>query len=523
MIFPEEELVLSNVEPGPTQKRLALVIVVTITVVAIFVMGPLVDVHPGPVQPFLGIYLSVMFVVDLLTAVLLFAQFSILRTRALLVIANAYVFTALLTVLSILSFPGVFVPGGGVIGRLQTTAWLYVLWHCGFAAFVFAYALLQDLDLIEPYWQTAARPIALSLALTAAGVGAAGLLCIKVDLPGIMLDISRYSAMWPYYVGWPIGLCCATALITLWAQRRTVLALWLMVVMWLYLVEIPLSYYPIPKRFGLGWYSVRVIGFISSSLVLIVLLSEITMIYGRLLRAIRAQRNEREARLITGDAVAATIVHEVKQPLSGMVTSAEAGLRFIGRSIPDLGEAKEALRQIVVDGRRAAEVIGGIRALFTQERRSRVSLDLNNLVRETLAIAEHDLEKHRITVLTELDKQLPRINGDQIQLQQLLVNLIKNAIESMAVTDEPRALSVKSESRDGRDVTISVADTGNGIGPQDLDRIFNPLFTTKRDGMGMGLSICRSIAQAHDGQLWVSPNTPKGVIFYFSLTRSASA
>ena len=523
MIAPEEGLVLSNLEPGPTQTRLALGLVLTILVVSLLVMGPFVDIHPGAVGPLLPIYLSVMFVVDLITSVLLFSQFSILRSRALLVIANAYIFTALIMILSILSFPGVFLPGQGVIGKLQTTAWLYVLWHCGFAAFVFAYAWLQDLDVTEPYWQSAVRPILLSLALTIAGVAVAGFICIAVDLPGIMLDISRYSSMWPYYVGLPIAVFCTTALVMLWTRRRTVLVLWLMVVMWLYLVEIPLSYYPIPKRFGLGWYTVRGIGFISSSLVLVVLLSEITMIYGRLLRAIRAQRQEREARLITADAVAATIVHEVKQPLSGMVTSAEAGLRFINRPIPDLGEAKEAFTQIVADGRRATQVIGGIRSLFTQEGRSRVSLDLNKLIKETIALVEHDLEKHQITVVAELEKQLPPVNGDQIQLQQLLINLITNAIESMAATEEPGALSVRSEIREGRDVTIMVADTGTGIGSEDLDRVFNPLFTTKQDGMGMGLSICRSIAEAHDGRLWFSPNTPRGAVFYFSLAGSASA
>jgi signal transduction histidine kinase len=309
----------------------------------------------------------------------------------------------------------------------------------------------------------------------------------------------------------------------LWTRRRTVLALWLMVVMWLYLVEIPLSYYPIPKRFGLGWYSVRVIGFISSSLVLAVLLYEITILYGRLLRAIRARRRERDARLITGDAVAATIAHEVKQPLSGMMTNAEAGFRFINRATPDLGEAKEAFRQIVADGRRATEVIGGIRALFMQEKRSRVLLDLNGLIKETITLIGQDLEKHRVTVVSELDKQLPQVRGDQIQLQQLFVNLMTNAIESMAATGEPRALSVSSEITDDRNVTISVADTGIGIASQDLERLFNPLFTTKPGNMGMGLSICRSIVEAHDGRLWVSPNTPKGSVFYFSMVLSAPA
>jgi signal transduction histidine kinase len=526
MIVREEELVLSSLRPGPTQRRLALAVVLGFLIVAFIVTGPVAGMQLRPIEAFVPIYLTAMFVIDLITAVLLFAQFSILRTRAFLVIANGYVFTALIMIPYILTFPGVFEPGQGLIGGLQSTAWLYVLWHCGFAVFVFGFALLMDFDLTEPYWQGTARAmIVLSVVLTAAVVTVAAFLCIagEASLPGIMSDPSRFSLMWPYYVGAPIASLCVAALILLWIRRRTVLGLWLMVVMCLYLVEIPLSYYPAPIRFSVGWYTVRVIGFISSSLVLIVLLYEITMLYARLLGTIRAQRREREARLMTGDAVAATIAHEVKQPLSGMMTSADAGLRFLNRSMPDLAEAMGAFRQIVADGRRAAEVIGGIRSLFKQESRNTVSLDLNKLIKETLALLGQGLDKHRIMVVAELEGQLPQVTGDQIQLQQLLVNLITNAIDSMAATSEPRALSVRSEIRDDRDVTISIADTGTGIGSQNLDRVFNPLFTTKPDGMGMGLSICRSIIEAHDGRLWVSPNTPRGAVFYFSLARSASA
>jgi signal transduction histidine kinase len=150
-------------------------------------------------------------------------------------------------------------------------------------------------------------------------------------------------------------------------------------------------------------------------------------------------------------------------------------------------------------------------------------LDLNRLIKETLTLIGQDLEKHRVTVVSELDKQLPQVRGDQIQLQQLFVNLMTNAIESMTATGEPRALSVTSEITDDRNVTISVADTGIGIASQDLERLFNPLFTTKPGNMGMGLSICRSIVEAHDGRLWVSPNTPRGSVFYFSMVLSAPA
>jgi signal transduction histidine kinase len=249
---------------------------------------------------------------------------------------------------------------------------------------------------------------------------------------------------------------------------------------------------------------------VSGSLILFVLLYEITLLYAQLLRTILAQRREREARLVTGDAVAATIAHEIKQPLTAMVANADAGLRWLERSVPDLDEAKAALSAIGADGRRAGAVIGSIRAMFKSDTRNRTSLDINELVNEALVLLRSDLQKHRIVVQTDPSPQLPQVIGDRIQLQQVPLNLITNAIDSMANEDRPGVLSIKSEVQDGGGVMISVADTGKGIGSQDLDRIFNPLFTTKSGGMGMGLSICRSIIEAHEGRLWVVGNTPRG-------------
>jgi signal transduction histidine kinase len=243
----------------------------------------------------------------------------------------------------------------------------------------------------------------------------------------------------------------------------------------------------------------------------------------QLLRAVLAQRRERAARLMTGDAVAATIAHEVRQPLSGMITNADAGLRWLDRSMPDLDEAKAAFKQIVADGHRAGAVIGSIRAIFKKDARNRTSLDINDLIGEALALTRGDLQRHRILVQPEPDAQLPQVRGNRIQLQQVLLNLITNAIDSMAAKDGARVLCVRSEVDDGGGVIVSVADTGAGIGSQDLERIFNPLFTTKSSGMGMGLSICRSIIEAHDGRLWVVPNKPEGAVFQFMLVADGAA
>ena len=523
---PEEEFfVLSDLSPGSAQKWLALAVVLGLLVLVFIAAGPLSSVQPRRIDAFVPAYTTAMFVNDSITAILLFAQFSILRSRAILVIASGYVFTALILIPWILAFPGVFVSGRGLIGGLQSTSWLYFSWHAGFSMFVIGYALLKDADPGKRFWRgTVREAVALSVALTAAIVLAAAYVCIAFEalLPHVVLDPLRLSPLWPY-IGAPVALVSILAIVLLWVRRRSMLDLWLMVVMFLYAIEIPLSYYPTPIRFSIGWYSVRVIGFFSSSLVLIVMLYEITTLYARLLIAVRGQRHEREARLVTGDAVAATIAHEIKQPLSAMITSADAGLRFLNRSMPDLDEAKEAFKQIIAGGHRAGAVIESIRTILKKEDRNRTSLDLNDLIRETFALVREDLKKHRILVEADLDEHLPQITGNRIQLQQVLVNLITNAIDSMSAVGGSRVLSVKSEMHDDGHVRVSVADTGIGIGPQDIDRIFNPLFTTKPDGMGMGLSICRSIVEAHDGRLWAAPNTPRGAVFHFSSIRSVSA
>jgi signal transduction histidine kinase len=302
-----------------------------------------------------------------------------------------------------------------------------------------------------------------------------------------------------------------------------VLDLWLTVVMFLYLIEVPLSYYPAPMRFSGGWYAVRVFGFLSSSLVLIVLLYEIQTLYARLLGAVLAQRHEREARLMTGDAVAASIAHEIRQPLTAMVTTADAGLRFLDRAIPNFEKAKQAFRNISADGLRAGAVVANIRANFKADVRERALVEVNELIEETLGLVRGDLQTHGIVLQAELNGPPQEIRGNRVQLQQVLVNLIMNAIEAMSAKDEPRILRVSCEPHAGRRVIVSVADTGTGIHSQDIDQIFNPSFTTKPDGMGMGLSICRAIIEAHEGQLWFSPNNPQGAVFQFTLHADDSA
>ena len=506
----EEYFVLSSLPPGPAQRQLALAVVLGLSVVLVLITaGPLSGVRTSRIDAFVPAYLTAMFVNDSITAILLFAQFSILRLRAVLVLASGYLFTALMLIPYILTFPGVFAPRG-LFGGLQSTSWLYFIQYAGFPTFVIAYALLKDAGPDKRFWHgNASAAIALSVALTVAVVATAAFICIggEAQLPRVLLDSTRLSPLWSH-VGLPVAMFSFVAFVVLWMRRRSMLDLWLLVVMFAYAMLIPVSYFSAPVRFSIGWYVVRVFAVISSSLVLTFMLYEITVLYSKLLVAVLAQRREREARLMTGDAVAASIAHEVRQPLTAMITTADAGLRFLDRSMPDLDLAKKAFESISADGHRAGAVVGSIRAVFKSDVRNRTSLDVNELIREALELERSDLQKHRIVVQAEPSGQLPEVRGDRVQLQQVLLNLITNAIDAMAGKDEPRILSVKSEAHEHDGVMVSVADTGIGIGSQDVNRIFNPLFTTKADGMGMGLSICRSIIEAHNGRLWMAPNIP---------------
>ncbi|WP_068028104.1 MASE4 domain-containing protein [Rhodoplanes sp. Z2-YC6860] len=516
----EEELIFaSSLSPGRVQKRAALLIAFGI-LAAFFIIISLSNNEQRPFPGFILVFVSSMLVCDFITAILLFSQYSILRSPAILVVANGYVFTALILIGWTLTFPGSLLPDRPYIGALQSASGFYIAWRSGFAAFVIGYALSKDAHPTAPRWTISVRSaVAVSLLLTVAVVGLISLLCLEYEplLPHIMEDSLHYSPAYPYAVGIPNCSLSIIALALLWIRRRSTLDLWLMVVMFFYAMDMPLSYFPSPGRFTDGWYAVRFITFLTSIIILVLLLYEISSMYGRLLSAVFAQRREREARLVTRDAVAAIISHEIKQPLSAMITRAETSLRWLDRPVPDIEKAKAELKHVAADGYRAGAVIESIRANFKKDARIRTSFNINDLIAETISLVRADLQRHRIQVEAEPQAELPQVMGDRIQLQQVLLNLITNAIDAMAVKDGPRILAVSSRIRNDGGVVVSVADTGHGIGAHDIDRLFNPLFTTKSNGMGMGLSICRSIMEAHEGELLAVPKALGGAEFQFVL------
>jgi PAS domain S-box-containing protein len=223
-------------------------------------------------------------------------------------------------------------------------------------------------------------------------------------------------------------------------------------------------------------------------------------------------------RVATMGQLAASIAHEVKQPIAATVSNAQAGLRWLSREPPDLEEVRQTLAQIVKDGNRAADVIGRIRDLIKKAPPRKMRLDINGAIREVIELTRGEALKNGVSVQTELANGLALIQGDRVQLQQVLLNLIINAIEAMSGASEgARELLVSTGKAEAGGVLIAVRDSGPGLAPTTLDRLFEPFYSTKSSGLGLGLSICRSIIEAHGGRLWASTNVPRGAIFQFTV------
>jgi PAS domain S-box-containing protein len=227
-------------------------------------------------------------------------------------------------------------------------------------------------------------------------------------------------------------------------------------------------------------------------------------------------------RITTLGELTASIAHEVNQPLAAVVANAEACLSWLRRGTPDVDAACLSVEWIIDDGNRASEVIRRVRTLAKKTSLEKVPLDVNDVVRETIPLVRRELISHQVSLRMDLAAAVPKTLGDRVQLQQVIINLVMNGIEAMqSVTDRPRELVVRSGQDEAGQALISVADCGVGIAAENVDRLFNAFFTTKSGGMGMGLSICRSIIEAHGGRLWATANLPQGATFQFTLPVNA--
>jgi C4-dicarboxylate-specific signal transduction histidine kinase len=230
------------------------------------------------------------------------------------------------------------------------------------------------------------------------------------------------------------------------------------------------------------------------------------------------------ARITSLGVLTASIAHEVNQPLSGIVMNASTCLRMLDSDPPNIDGARETARRTIRDGNRASEVVTRLRTLFKRKEVAAEPVDLNDAAREVIALSLGELQSNRIVVRQDFAENLPAVTGDRTQLQQVILNLLRNASDAMRdVDDRPRQLLIKTENDGGKNVRLTVQDSGIGFVPDVADRLFESFYTTKENGMGVGLSVSRSIIEAHRGRLWASANDGPGASFAFSIPQDRGA
>ena len=267
----------------------------------------------------------------------------------------------------------------------------------------------------------------------------------------------------------------------------------------------------------------------SSFIVMLALIAETSWLYARMALLTAARNREREARLMSMDAVTAAISHEVGQPLTALSLSASVGLHWLTQPRPNISKAIRSLRAIRDDSKRTFDVIKSIRATFGKGGGPVGVFDLNDLVRETASVMDRELAGARVSLVLTLDKSLPPIRADRVQIQRVLINLVTNSIESLEPLrgrllpqNRPRRITIRSASLAGQGVQLNVSDTGAGIATDELEHIFEPFYTTKASGTGLGLPLCRSIVEDHHGRLWASQGEECGAVFHVELPSAIS-
>ena len=517
-ISHQQQFLLATLPPSRAQIWLALEIAAALLVVFL-IAAPYATIQLRRVDGFVPAYQSIYAVNDLITSALRFTQFTIVRRWGLFALAMGFLYAALIAIAHALVFPGAFAPTGLFGAGVQTTAWLYNFWKAGLPLAVIAYSLLKDDDSAVSASQRSPELIIFSgVAVVIAIV--CGLTWSAIAAEQFLPSLLSGNAV-QYHQG-TVRLAavlqeslCIGALLLLWFRRNCVLDLWLMVLSFTLVLEVTMSSLLAGARFDVGWYASRAFALTASIVVLIVLLSETTTLYANLARSVLRQRGAREARQVAMDAMAASIAHEINQPLAAIALNSETALLCLTEATPDLDEARAALHCVVDDSHRASTVISGIRSMYRKDSHGRVWIDVNGLMREALANTEIELRTHRVSVSMEPHNELPQVFADRGQLQQVFQNLIINAIEAMHATPErSRVLRVSSDYIQGSNqIVVSIADYGAGIGEKDKDRIFEPFFTTRSTGTGIGLTICRSIIESHGGVLQASANRPYGTKF----------
>lgn len=520
--MPNDRLGLFDTPPDRQQIRFSIAIVCVLCVTLPLIWP--VRANPLPaIDAFIPTVDAIMFLGEAITATLLYAQASVFRSHALVALATGYALTALLVVAHGLTFPGAFAPDGLLGAGLSTAAWLAYgrRWVFPIAVVFYIWLRRKESAALPGTERTTVRVAVWVFAAVAAAAAALLLTTAgKGLLPAYFVSRSAiiYSHALLYQTALLTGFVAAGVL--LFRSRRSVLDMWLLVAMACWVIE-TLTNMMLTARFTAGWYSFFAVSVFSHLIVMLALIAETNRLHARLAMATIGRNRERHARLMSLDAVAAAISHEVGQPLTAIRLQAGMGRSRLAAAKPDVKNAIKALDAVLEAEHRTSDVLKSIRAMFAQRRGGRTEFNLNDLVRATVVVMDRDLAAHRVSLELSLDDALPAVLADPVQIQRVLVNLLTNAIESLdAIAGRPRLITIRSTGAEGHAVVLEVTDNGAGIAPDTLDQIFEVYFTTKPTGVGLGLSLCRIIIEACGGRLWATRGETHGATFHLQLPRS---
>ena len=488
MLVPQEHFTFSVEAASRAQKRLALLVVLGLLVVFFALLGPFSNIQTGRTDAFIPAYAMAIFVTDAITAVFLFAEFFIVRTRALLAISSGYLFNALIVIPWFLTFPDVVMPGN-LLGGLQSTPYIHFFWHAGFPISVIVYASLKGGPPEKPYWPgSVIGAVSVSILSTAIIVLAAALIFILSDpvLPRLQRDPLQLNSQW-LYLAVPTMLLSIIALIALWFRRRSTLDFWLMVVMCAYGIEIFLSFFPIPARYTLNWYAGKVFSLLSSSIVLLALLYEITALYTRLQDALRAAKQADRAK----SSFLSAASHDLRQPLQ------------------TLNLLHRALKPRIRDDESRTLLAGISRSVGTMSSILTSLLDVNRLEAGTLVpsittfpindvfdsiAADFSETANEKGLKLRIVRSGLSIKSDQRMLEEILRNLLSNATR---YTHQGKIVVGCRRADDN--LRIEVWDSGVGIMGEHLNRIFEEYYQVPDSadfgGVGLGLAIVQRLAK----------------------------
>jgi signal transduction histidine kinase len=496
---------IATMTPTARQRRLTLVLA-AIVLIATAIIAPFGAIQLRRIDGFIPATESVIVITYLFTAVLLFSQARIIGSRGLLLLAGGYLFSALIVIAHLLTFPGAFAPSGLLGAGLSTAAWLFIFWHLGLPVSVIGYAYLIDerraLTHSAIYWSVL-FVIGLACVLTWIVVAHDDALpALFVDQVGFTPLANRVTS-----IDFVISV---VALVVLWLRRKSVLDLWLIVAVSALVAELAVTTFVITSRFSLGFYLQRGFSLAASTIVLCALLTEAVLLYARLANAIVRLRREQETKIMSAQAITAAIAHEIRQPLTRITAGGGAAQRFLKMVPPQLDKAEAALDGVVNAGHSTSAVIEGFRSLFGKADEEQQLVDMNELIPEVLESLDSQLKDNRVSVRVDRTPKLPPVSGNKGQLQEVVSNLIMNSIEAMETTTvQDRVLRIRTEIRDSK-IAVTVEDSGPGIDKDQLGDIFTAFVTTKSHGMGLGLAISRMIIDYHGGKLTAASDSKRG-------------